>query len=368
MTSVDDRLQALVSGLAERAGAQLRHELDTLLDEIRNLAADQRDATARVVRAEAEGAAASLVSSAIAAERAAAASELSALRAELEAARTLEITAAQAAERQAELAQADDLLESIRALDGTSSLSGALDDLTLAARQASGRAAVLIVRGATLKGWAHSGFSSDTPDAPLIELAMADAGVLGVAATSGEPQSTEAGNRGAGGSVPAPFTPPTPDRVGLAVPVVVDEQVVAVIYADDAGEQMPPVPSCWPEHVEILARHASRCLEALTARQTAWRRARLAVTAPGLTPPDAEGARRFARLLISEIKLYHEALVEEGRRAGDLRQRLGEQIARARQVYEERVPSDVDGRADYFEQELVRTLAGGDAVLLGRAS
>ena len=87
-----------------------------------------------------------------------------------------------------------------------------------------------------------------------------------------------------------------------------------------------------------------------------------------VSKPDAEGAQRFARLLISEIKLYHEAQVDEGRRARDLRQRLHPHIERARQLYEERVPSDLRARTDYFEQELVRTLADGDPILLGQAS
>ena len=49
---------------------------------------------------------------------------------------------------------------------------------------------------------------------------------------------------------------------------------------------------------------------------------------PAVTPHDPEevqGARRYARLLVSEIKLYHEGAVDEGRRAGDLRARLAAQ-------------------------------------------
>jgi len=170
--------------------------------------------------------------------------------------------------------------------------------------------------------------------------------------------------------VPSPFTPASADRVGLAVPILVDEQVVAVLYADDEGVQGREVPSAWPERVELLARHAGRCLEALTARSAARARAGHPVPATlvDVTKPDAEGAQRFARLLISEIKLYHEAQVDEGRRARDLRQRLHTHIERARQLYEERVPSDLRARTDYFEQELVRTLADGDPILLGQAS
>ncbi len=71
---------------------------------------------------------------------------------------------------------------------------------------------------------------------------------------------------------------------------------------------------------------------------------------------------------MSEIKLYHAPLVDEGRQARDLRQRLHDQIARARQLYEEKVSPAIRRHADYFELELVRTLADGDPVLLGQRS
>lgn len=77
-------------------------------------------------------------------------------------------------------------------------------------------------------------------------------------------------------------------------------------------------------------------------------------------------ALRYARLLISEIKLYHEDAVNEGRRDGNLLARLGPEIARARKLYDERIPADVRSRADLFGQELVRTLANGDPRLLGQ--
>ena len=81
--------------------------------------------------------------------------------------------------------------------------------------------------------------------------------------------------------------------------------------------------------------------------------------------PDEEvAARQYARLLISEIKLYHQDAVEAGRRERDLSVRLAGEIARARSLYEERVPAHVPRAADHFRDELVRTLAGGDASLL----
>lgn len=78
-----------------------------------------------------------------------------------------------------------------------------------------------------------------------------------------------------------------------------------------------------------------------------------------------EEARRLARLLVSEIKLYNEEQVEEGRRNRDVYHRLKDDIDRSRQIYEERIHESVRESTDYFQQELVRSLAGGDPRALG---
>ena len=76
-------------------------------------------------------------------------------------------------------------------------------------------------------------------------------------------------------------------------------------------------------------------------------------------------ARRFARLLVSEIKLYNEPKVKEGRNRSDIYDRLREDIDRSRQMYDKRVAPPVAARHDYFHQELVNTLAEGDPGKLG---
>jgi len=78
-------------------------------------------------------------------------------------------------------------------------------------------------------------------------------------------------------------------------------------------------------------------------------------------------ARRFARLLVSEIKLYNEQKVSEGRSEGNLYERLREDIDRSRQMYDKRVAPPVAARHDYFHQELVNTLAEGDPAKLGNS-
>jgi hypothetical protein len=88
-----------------------------------------------------------------------------------------------------------------------------------------------------------------------------------------------------------------------------------------------------------------------------------------LAPPEGderrEEARRFARLLISEIKLYNERAVLEGRERSDLYSRLREDIDRSRQMYDERIPADVRSNSNFFYEEMVRILADGRPEALG---
>lgn len=380
----DDRTQALVSGVLDRVRAGLQDELARLVDELRAQATEEREEARTQARAEAEAAAAALISKAIAAERAAIDDRVREAReqalAEAEArlrAEARQATNVQAAERQAGIQRAERLLASVRALDGADSLSEALDALTAAARNEAGRAAVFLVRDNELRGWAHAGFDTSVPAARALVWPLADAGLLSKAVTERRVVDTTSGGR-----VPEPLAFDSADRAGLAAPLLVGGRAVAVLYADDAVEtEGREVPSAWPEHVELLARHASRCLEALTARGAMNARAGRppappvnGSNAPAPVSPDedsseeAESARRYARLLISEIRLYNEATVEAGQKARDLLARLKPQIDRARRLYEERVPASARARADFFGQELIRTLANGDATLLGQGT
>jgi hypothetical protein len=78
-----------------------------------------------------------------------------------------------------------------------------------------------------------------------------------------------------------------------------------------------------------------------------------------------QDARRFAKLLIDEIKLYNEQKVAEGRIEHDLYDRLREYIDRSREMYDKRVKAEVSSRYDYFHDELVNKLAEGDVSKLG---
>lgn len=79
-----------------------------------------------------------------------------------------------------------------------------------------------------------------------------------------------------------------------------------------------------------------------------------------------EEAKRFARLLILEIKLYNEDKVMEGRKNKNLYFLLKEEIDRSREVFGERIGKDLRDSTTYFEDELINILAGGDRTALGR--
>ena len=76
-------------------------------------------------------------------------------------------------------------------------------------------------------------------------------------------------------------------------------------------------------------------------------------------------AKRFAKLLVSEIELYNKAKVADGRKNSDLYKRLKSDIDRSRQTYEKRFGKTVGKQYDYFHDELVKTLAGSESALLG---
>ena len=159
--------------------------------------------------------------------------------------------------------------------------------------------------------------------------------------------------------------PGAPGRSGLVVPIVVGDKCVAVLYAE--GEADVEAAAVWPDAIRILCQHASVCLAQLTAVRIAQALG-AGNNRPATSEEDDGSARRYARLLVSEIKLYNEAAVRTGRERRDLLERLRPEIDRARRLYEARVPVSIGHRSTLFQQELVQTLAEGDPNLLGASA
>jgi hypothetical protein len=282
------------------------------------------------------------------------------------------------------------LLDAVRSLDQAGSLSEVLDRLVTSATIEAGRVGLFLASADELRGWRFVGFDSATAVPSSIVVSLKDDGVLSQAVRTRGAAAVDA-------AVPAHAAPAFAapgGGEGVALPVTIGGEVVAVLYADrDAAGMRRDAVAAWAEAIELLCRHAARCLEAKTALNAVQALsdrpptpqapeprppAPLAFVTPPRAPAnlttalrpaneavtDEESALRYAELLVLEIQTYNETAVAAGRRDGNLTARLGGEIARARLLYEERVPPKIRARRDYFGDELVRTLANGDPRLL----
>jgi hypothetical protein len=371
----DEQLRRAFDTLTDRLRDEIAGALNGVADELAAAAQADRDRAANEAandaRADAERDTASRIGEA---ERAADARLFEAVAAAEAAAR--------GNGRVADLAASERLLNAIRAIDRATSLSEILDTLITAAGREASRVGILLVRGATAVGWRFVGFGgfgfpADAAHGTSFTLDLPGAsGVVGDAVRTGAAASSDT----AGGLSQPPFELPD-GRERVALPIPMSGQVVAVLYADQGAADDPQrdVAIAWPSILEVLTRHAARSLEALTAFKAArvlTERPDVALAPPTAVPvaspapqsDDDDAARRYARLLVSEIKLYHEPAVAAGCLERNLAARLGGEIAHARVLYEQRVPADVRRRTDFFDAELVRTLANGDATLLGQTT
>jgi len=159
----------------------------------------------------------------------------------------------------------------------------------------------------------------------------------------------------------------------------------------EKAESAPPPPAhTAPAHSDPFAAHAPKHIEPVpepvaalpveleqpvaVAQAEPVVSAAAAAPAPAtdafanLSPEDADvhrKAHRFARLLVDEIKLYNQVKVTEGRKSKDMYDRLKEDIEKSRITYQKRYGNTAAGGADYFSQELVRSLAEDDTSIMG---
>jgi hypothetical protein len=159
-----------------------------------------------------------------------------------------------------------------------------------------------------------------------------------------------------------PFASHAPKHVApppVAIPPVVTGQPVAVAQAESvissSGPLSSPVSSSIAPSAPVISPAAAAPAPA-------------ADPFANLSPEDADihrKAQRFARLLVDEIKLYNQAKVAEGRKNKDLYDRLRDDIEKSRITFQKRYGNSVAGGADYFSQEIVRSLAEDDVSIMG---
>jgi predicted lipid-binding transport protein (Tim44 family) len=148
-------------------------------------------------------------------------------------------------------------------------------------------------------------------------------------------------------------------------------------YAESAP---PPPAQSAPGFSDPFAGHAPRhnaatavapafeapAAEVVSAPAAAHAEAAASATAMSEEAADTHRkAQRFARLLVDEIKLYNQAKVAEGRKNKDLYDRLKEDIEKSRSTYRKRYGNTAAADTDYFQVELVRSLAEDDISIMG---
>jgi len=315
----------------------------------------------------------------------------------------------------------DQLKASVATLEKGASLSEVLTHLVNEVSQYVDRAAMFIVKGPSAIGWYARGVEPAEVIKQVNVPLNADTVLRNVNnsrhALRGSLQhspGTQQALAKLGGN---------PQAV-LAVPLILRDKLAAILYCDSSLEEVPPPVA---DLIEVLVLFAGKTIDMLSlapktaaaapapapsapsrpaapaprpaaaaapapadeggstvmfnAQQMSAMRPgggaapRAAAPPPPPPPPAAhlspeetkahEDAKRFARLVVSEIKLYNEAKVNEGRRNKDIYERLKEDIERGRQMYADRVAPHVRDSTNYFYDELVRILAGGDQGALG---
>ena len=275
-------------------------------------------------------------------------------------------------------ASPSDLLNAAAAaIQESASQADILRHLLEGAARFAGRVALFVVKGNAISGWQGIGFEDN--DAIKTLSVQAGSGLVGKAIQARNPASGSAQEFDAGfvRSMKAPA-----DGQCLVLPLVVKDKVAAVIYAD-AGTV--PGGALDSSGLQTLTRFAAIWLELAALRKVGGTSAAeeaappqpavaMAASAPASVPIASSGseedelhkkARRFAKLLVEEIKLYNQPRVEEGRQHKDLYDRLKVDIEKSRSTYDKRYAESPVASADYFTQELIRILADNDASLMG---
>ena len=236
----------------------------------------------------------------------------------------------------------------------------------------AGRVALLVVKGGTVSGWQSTGF--DNNDAIKGLSLNSGAGLLAKAIQGRNPSGGPASDFDPG--FMAAMSAPA-DNQCMVLPLVVKDKVAAVIYADagtapggtfDASglQTLTRFAAVWLELAAMRKAGGGAVAEEMPQAQPQASAAAAAAPAPVAEEDELhKKARRFAKLLVEEIKLYNQPKVDEGKQHKDLYSRLKVDIEKSRATYDKRYADSAVASSDYFTQELIRILADNDVALMG---
>jgi len=160
------------------------------------------------------------------------------------------------------------------------------------------------------------------------------------------------------GSFPENISERTANPESYFRTIVVRGKVVAAVCA---------IPPCQMEMIDFLVSSVERAVEIFGLRLNASQQKPLAKPEGSDDEKSHAEARKTARLLISEIKLYNEEELKAGRENSDVYRRLQKEIEHGREAYKQRVPAKILSSRDHFHEELICILGDNDASRMGAA-
>jgi hypothetical protein len=91
--------------------------------------------------------------------------------------------------------------------------------------------------------------------------------------------------------------------------------------------------------------------ESLSLDSSIFQKEECDIPAVDAADPEAEEkARRFARIIVSDIALYNQEAVMEGLRNGTFYELLKNDVTEGRELYEKRVPATVRAKKDFYQE------------------
>jgi predicted nucleic acid-binding Zn-ribbon protein len=255
-------------------------------------------------------------------------------RFEAEGTREVEVELAQAGPGPA-VALLDGLLGAFEAMSGAATIGDVLSTLVEQLVNEFPRVALFRVKGNRLEGAHQIGFDL-TNDIGKVMMPLAMDSLLTRAVSSGRTERVS-GDRTDSSHLPFGGSP----TCALAMPIVVDGESMAVVYADDSGrpESQQANDDLNARFAEALRHHAVALLTRLTSELKAM----------------AE-LRGYAGSLLSETEQMYEADVAAGKTGDDLLGRLHANLDYARSIYANRVASEPASTGSLLEAQLAGTI------------
>jgi predicted Zn finger-like uncharacterized protein len=125
--------------------------------------------------------------------------------------------------------------------------------------------------------------------------------------------------------------------------------------AQSAGEEQDPEPVACPpagDGRETAVEPAAVIPEAMRLDASIFQKDEYEMPCrdAGVDPEAIEKARRFARIIVSDIALYNQQAVVEGLRNGTFYELLKDDVREGRELYEKRVPPAIKAMKDYYQE------------------